>query len=445
MPNGLDLFFRNHLDANDTLHIFPRHTFIRGTLNKYLAAVKEAGGAEQGENTAARYWTKCFNNKPLKMKRRNFVKLTGASSLMLCMTSLTVATGTKKRLNILVLGGTNYLGPAVVDIALANGHRPTLFNRGITNPHLYPEVEKLIGDRNVDSENLSALDGNRKWDLVIDTWPADPRMVERTAKLLKGRTEAYAFISSIVVYKDLTQMGLTETAALRDVGEFVPGMSYHESKVLCERVVRETFSQNHLILRPPGIFGKRDESWSFVYWLWRIRAGGPVMAPGDGSDCVQWIDVTDVGSFMLHALESGQYGTYNTIGPEKDPLLFRDYLKRINEHYGNKAELVWVNEAFIKANQLMPIVDIPIWEPKSRRAGRHTISAEKAIAAGLVFTPMERTFESALNWYDRVKSPTYDPGLDKNRPYNGITREKELELLQIWAAKSSPKNEKRME
>ncbi len=367
------------------------------------------------------------------MKRRNFVKITGASSLFTCINPLVACTNANKSLDILVLGGTNYLGPAVVDAALASGHNITLFNRGITNPHLYPKIEKLIGNREIQTENLNALKGNRKWDIAIDTWPSDPRMIERTALLLKNRVKSYAFISSIAVYKDMTKVGITETSPLRDVKQFIPGMSYHESKVLCEKVVQEVFPDNHLIVRPPGIFGKRNESWSFTYWLWRIRAGGQILAPSDGTEFVQWVDVNDVGNFMIHALETNQHGIFNTIGPEKNPILFKEFLMRVNDHYGNKAKFIWVSKAFIEENGLRPIVDIPLWEPKERRAGRHTMSAQKAITAGMTFTPMEQTFDEELDWYDEVKSPTDDPGLDKNRPYNGITRARELELLQDWA------------
>lgn len=340
-------------------------------------------------------------------------------------------------LRILILGGTNYLGPAIVSRALDQGHQLTLFNRGITNPELFPDLEKLQGDRAIETENLAALEGNRKWDMVIDTWPADPRMVGRTALLLKDRTKAYAFVSSIAVYKDKTIEGITETAPLHEVAAFTPGMSYYQSKVLCEAEVREVFPDTHIIVRPPGIFGKRDESWSLVYWLWRIRAGGKVLAPGDGTDPVQWIDVRDVGNFVLLALSTGQYGIYNTIGPEK-PMLFKDFLERINTHFGNPAELVWVSNTFIEQHELRPVVDIPIWEPKTRRPGRHTMSSKKALQAGMTLLPINETFESALQWYDQVKSPIADPGLDKNRPFNGITRARELELLALWENGGEP-------
>ena len=122
-------------------------------------------------------------------------------------------------------------------------------------------------------------------------------MISKSAGLLKNRVKKYVFVSSIAVYKDKTVVGITEASSLHEVTEFTPGMSYYQSKVLCEAAVMAAFPENHVIVRPPGIFGKRDESWSLVYWLWRIRAGGPVLAPGDGTDFVQWIDVRDVAHF----------------------------------------------------------------------------------------------------------------------------------------------------
>ncbi|MEM9648194.1 MAG: NAD-dependent epimerase/dehydratase family protein [Bacteroidota bacterium] len=366
------------------------------------------------------------------MKRRNFVKNVGYSSLLLSGLPILGCTRADKPLQLLVLGGTNYLGPAVVNAALRAGHEVTLFNRGITNPDLFPNVERLIGDRNLDSENLDALRSNRTWDYVIDTWPADPRMVERSAKLLQSRVKAYAFTSSIAVYSDKTVPGITESSPIHKVEEYLPGMSYYQSKVLCEEAVRSIFPKNHLITRPPGIHGKRDESWTLVYWLWRIRNGGDILAPGDGKDPLQYVDVNDVGHFTIQALESKAFGLYNTIGPRKEPLLWQEFLNRVNSHYGNKANFIWVDKEFLEEKNVRPVVDLPMWESRTRRSGRHTMDSQKAIASGLTFTAMGETFNNALNWYDHFKSPTTDPGLDKDRPFNGITRERELELLQAW-------------
>lgn len=373
------------------------------------------------------------------MKRRNFIEKIGYASILLSGLPFIGCSEKPKKLKLLILGGTNYLGPAIVNAALECSHEITLFNRGITNPHLFPELEKLKGNRAIDSENLSALTTNRKWDYVIDTWPTDPRIVERTATLLKGRVRGYSFTSSIAVYSDKTISGIIETAPLHEVERFEPGMSYYQSKVLCEQVVGSIFPDNHLITRPPGIHGKRDESWTLVYWLWRIRNGGDVLAPGDGDDPVQYVEVNDVAKFTINAMANNQRGIYNTIGPRKAPLKWKEFLTKINDHYGNKANLVWVNNDFIEQKQLQPVVDLPIWEPRNRRAGRHTMNSQKAIKAGMTFADMEKTFDNALNWYDHIKSPNADPGLDKSRPFNGITRKKELELLDEWQAKINNK------
>lgn len=370
----------------------------------------------------------------MPLTRRNTIKAGGAALL-----SAAIPTGVakaRKAKRILVLGGTVYLGPAVVEAALARGHEVTLFNRGVTNPQLFPDVEKLRGEREVASQNLDALSGNRIWDAVIDTWPADPRMVQNAATLLLDRTQHYGFISTIAVYKDKSVPGITEKAPLWDINAYDPDLPYRETKVLCERAVQEAFPSNHLIVRPPGIFGKRDESWSFVYWLWRMRAGGPVLAPGDGSDPVQWIDVKDVAAFMLHAIDDNLTGTFNTIGPQSTQVTFKHFLERLNRFHGNRAELIWVDQEFLERKELRPIIDLPMWVPITRLPGRYTMSAQKAIDAGMIFTPMEQTFASALNWYDEVKSPDSDPGLDKNRPFNGITRTRELELLAEWRAEN---------
>ncbi len=366
------------------------------------------------------------------MERRKFLGSIGYSALMAAGLPLTRCALKSTSPTLLILGGTNYLGPAIAKAATNAGFKVTLFNRGVTNPDLFPELEKLIGDRSIGNENLKALQNGRTWDFVLDTWPADPRMVERTAKLLKGRVKVYGFTSSIAVYSDKTVPGITEASPVHQVSTYEEGMSYYQSKVLCEQAVKAAFPTDHLITRPPGIHGERDESWTLVYWLWRLRNGGDVLAPGDGNDPVQYIDVNDVANFTINALSHGERGTFNTIGPRESPLKWDEFLDKVNAHYGYKANLVWVSTAFLKEREIRPVIDLPIWEPQARRPGRHTMSSEKAIKAGLTFTPIEQTFEGALNWYDEVKMPATDPGLDKSRPFNGMTRERELSLLREW-------------
>ena len=364
---------------------------------------------------------------PTRLNRRHLLATTGSAVFF-----APLAACSEQSKNILILGGTQYVGPAIVEALLASGHKVTLFNRGVTNPTLFPKLEKLRGDRQIGTQDLTALSTDVAWDAVIDTWPDNPHMIEASAQALKGKTSLYVFVSTIAVYRDKTVPGITEDAPLWDVKSYNPERPYRESKVLCERAVEEAFGSASLILRPPGIFGKRDQSWSLVYWLWRIRQGGPVLAPGDGSDPVQWTDVDDLAQFISHAVENNHTGIFNVIGPRRDPLTFGEFLERANKHFGNRAELTWVSDDFLANNEIRPVIDIPVWEPIERRAGRHTMSASKAIAAGLTFSTLEKTFDDALDWYDKVKSAQADPALDKSRPFNGITRQRELELLAKW-------------
>jgi 2'-hydroxyisoflavone reductase len=136
-------------------------------------------------------------------------------------------------MDILILGGTRFLGRALVEAALSAGHKVSLFNRGITNPDWFPEVEKFHADRNGD---LSIL-ADRQWQAVIDTCAYFPRQVDHMLKFLKGNIEHYTFISSVSVYSDITQPGLDESAEVATTEdtevEQVTGENYGALKALC--------------------------------------------------------------------------------------------------------------------------------------------------------------------------------------------------------------------
>ena len=151
-----------------------------------------------------------------------------------------VACGAEVPLRLLLLGGTKFLGRAVAEAALARGHELTLFNRGETNPELFPEAEKLRGNRDGD---LSALAG-REWDAVVDPSGFVPRVVGASAELLAGAVGHYVFVSSISVYAPPTEPGLDESAPvieLDDPGERGRTADYGGLKALCERAVEERF------------------------------------------------------------------------------------------------------------------------------------------------------------------------------------------------------------
>jgi len=194
-------------------------------------------------------------------------------------------------MDLLILGGTGFLGRHLVEAALGDGHRPTLFNRGLSEPGLFPEVEKLEGDR---EGNLSALLG-RRWDAVIDTCGYVPRVVRASAGLLADAVEHYTFVSSISVYSDAIAPGADEEAPVRELPdptvEEVTEETFGGLKALCERAAEEMLPDRVLNIRPGLISGPYDPTDRFTYWPCRVAAGGEILAPDHEERGVQYIDV----------------------------------------------------------------------------------------------------------------------------------------------------------
>jgi uncharacterized protein YbjT (DUF2867 family) len=206
-------------------------------------------------------------------------------------------------MDLLILGGTGFLGRHLVESALGDGHRPTLFNRGLTEAELFPEVEKIEGDREGDP---SALRG-RRWDAVIDTCGYVPRVVGASARLLADAVDHYTFVSSISVYSDDIASGADEGAPVRELPdptvEEVTGETYGGLKALCERAAEETMPGRVLNIRPGLISGPHDPTDRFTYWPRRIAAGGEVLAPDREERKVQYIDVRDLASWIVEMSE----------------------------------------------------------------------------------------------------------------------------------------------
>jgi 2'-hydroxyisoflavone reductase len=246
----------------------------------------------------------------MSVTRRSFVSTLGAAPLL-------PAAPARKR--ILILGGTGFLGPATVQAALARGHDLTLFNRGRTRPGLFPKVEALLGDRDPKKgEGLNAL-RNRKWDAVIDNSGYFPRHVAASAQLLAPNAGQYIFISSISAYADNSLEDQDEEAKLATIPdptvETITEQTYGALKVLCEKAAAAAFPGRAAIVRPGYIVGPDDPSGRFTYWPVRIDRGGEVLAPGAPSDPVQFIDVRDLGAWLITLVERGTTGTFNAAGP----------------------------------------------------------------------------------------------------------------------------------
>src|ERR671919_793322 len=218
-------------------------------------------------------------------------------------------------MDLLILGGTGFLGRHLVEAALGDGHRPTLFNRGLNEPGLFPEVEKLEGDR---EGNLSAHLG-RRWDAVIDTCGYVPRFVRVSAGLLADAIEHYTFVSSISVFSDAIAPGADEEAPVRELPdptvEEVTEETYGGLKALCERAAEEMLPDRVLNVRPGLISGPHDPTDRFTYWPRRVAAGGEILAPGRPDRAEQIIDARDLAAWCVGLAESRPAGILNAIGP----------------------------------------------------------------------------------------------------------------------------------
>lgn len=327
-------------------------------------------------------------------------------------------------MKLLVLGGTVFLGRHIVAEALAHGHEVTLFNRGQHNPDLFPEVEKLRGNRN---GNLETLRG-RRWDAVIDTCGYIPRLVRASAELLAQSVEHYTFISSISVYADFRAPGLNENAPVGrlqdEVVEEITGETYGPLKALCEQAIENAMPGRALIIRPGLIVGPHDPTDRFTYWPYRVAQGGEVLAPGHPDRPVQIIDVRDLAKWIVRMVEAGKTGTYNATGPDYT-LTIGHLLETCRSVSRSNATFMWIDEGFLLAVGVQPWMELPLWVPDTEEyRGFSAVNCTKAISDGLSFRPLAETIQDTLAWVTTRPSDT---------PWRaGLKREREKELLQQW-------------
>lgn len=326
-------------------------------------------------------------------------------------------------MTVLILGGTGFIGPHVVRHALARGHEITLFNRGRTNTHLFPEVEKLVGDRNSD---LTALEG-RRWDAVIDNSGYTPHQVGLSVGLLAGATDQYLFTSTRAVYTDFTAEVMDEDAPIgpRDLPES-EWTAYGPAKVLAERVVEDGYGARTLIVRPPVIVGPGDRSDRFTYWPDRIDAGGEVLVQGDPTDPVQFIDVRDLSEFYIHLLEQQTAGIFNSVGPGA-PLSAAELVYGIRAITSTPVSFTWVDWDFLAERGQMPQQQLPFWQPpRGRYLNYGRIDSSRGIAAGLAFRPLAVIAQDTLVWHrSRETGGEY-------RLRTGLDPATEAKLLAEW-------------
>jgi 2'-hydroxyisoflavone reductase len=359
--------------------------------------------------------------------RRHFIKVSAAATAVMSIQDI-FAEEKVKPLRILILGGTGFTGPFQVKYALSRGHKVTVFNRGKTHPGELPkEVEQLTGDRN---GQLEALKG-KKWDVCIDNPTTLPAWVRDAAQILKGNVERYIFISTISVYAD-TSTGPDENTPLAKYEgadpfkETLEAMkasgykTYGPLKALSEQETEKWFPGKSLIIRPGLIVGPRDETDRFTYWPVRIDRGGEVLAPGNPSDPVQFIDGRDLAEWTIRMAENRETGIYNATGPAKE-LGIGGMLDGIKTALNSNATFAWADAEFLKQQKVEAWSDMPVWAGDELGMSRTNIS--RALAKGLTFRPLGDTARDALAWFKAQKPER------QAKMRAGLTPEREAEVL----------------
>ncbi|MGZ5133452.1 MAG: NAD-dependent epimerase/dehydratase family protein [Caldimonas sp.] len=342
----------------------------------------------------------------------------------------------QRKLRLLILGGTGFTGPHQVRYALARGHQVTLFNRG-RQPQTWPApVEELIGDRN--TGDLKALEG-RRWDVCIDNPTTLPFWVRDAGRALQGRVDHYVFVSTISVYA-ANDKAQDESAALAPYAGQDPmaetaqslrgriGELYGPLKAVSEQEAARQFPGAVTIVRPGLIVGPGDETDRFTYWPVRLARGGEVLAPGDGSDPVQFIDARDLAEWTIRMAESRTLGVFNATGPDR-PLTMAGMLGGIASAVHANVRLAWVATEFLEAKGVSPWSDLPVWVPgQGDSAGFARRDIAKALRAGLTFRPLPTTAADTLAWF------RLQPADRQARLRAGLAPEREAELLAAWKA-----------
>lgn len=329
-------------------------------------------------------------------------------------------------MRLLLLGGTAFLGRAVVDAALSAGHEPTLFTRGRTNPGLYPELEHVVGDR----ESQLSLLGEREFDAVVDTSGYLPAVVRASAELLAGRTGQYIFISTISVYEDaevLTEDTPTrrpEDPQSRDLNRDYGGL-----KTLSEEAVESAFPGAALVIRPGLIVGAHDYSGRFSYWPRRVARGGQVLAPGRPETRIWLIDVRDLAEWTIRLAEERVTGVFNAAGPGSE-LTMGGCLEECRAATASDARFTWVDDEFLVERDVVPYTELPLWVPGGD-GGYPAIDISKARGAGLTFRPIGDTIRAVL---DEVEMPGASGLFGWTRPAAGLDPDRERSLLDEWRA-----------
>ncbi len=308
-------------------------------------------------------------------------------------------------LQILILGGTSFLGPHQIAYALERGHKVTTFTRGKTKPtvhtELFDQVEQLIGDR---EDNLEALKG-RSWDAVIDNSGRRVHWTKATSELLKDNVGIYAYTSTVSVFYPYYKSGATEA---KDVVRSMPDQIEDESerrnyeygimKANSESEAIKSFgAERTIVVRPTFMTGPADRTDRFVYWSTQLSKGGDIVIPGREMDPVQFIDVRDIAEFMVRLIEEKTSGIFNGVGPAS-PMTIRAFVHGAHAAFNSPVNYIYMDDYdFLDKNEFSFQAPWVMDRPKYHGISR--VDNSKAIEAGLTFRPLAQTINDTHEWW----------------------------------------------
>ncbi|MBX3354107.1 MAG: NAD-dependent epimerase/dehydratase family protein [Phycisphaeraceae bacterium] len=355
---------------------------------------------------------------------------------------------------ILILGGTGLLGPHIVERARERGHEVTLFNRGRSSPGLFPEVERIEGDRYSDLSGLEkAVKDGRRWDAVIDTFTYVPKTVTDAMDILKPAMDHFVVISTISVYASNDEPNADESAPLATVPDEVAaqittheqvGQHYGAMKARVEKAAEENFPGKVTIIRPGLIVGPRDTTGRYAYWPIRASEGGRMVAPGDGSDPIQIVDARDLADFIVTCVEERHLGVYNAVNPAGS-LTMREVVDSACRVAGGTTTPVWIPFEFLAEQGVAPWQQMPAWVPPTLPgyAGFGRVNTDRAVKAGLKSRPIDEINRAILEYFTtRSGEIREERGEEfaaqwRQRMRGGLPKEKEAEVLAAWDSRNA--------
>ena len=362
------------------------------------------------------------------MKRREVIRGLGAAAALMAAPGSALGEKGKRGMSILFMGGTGFIGPHMVEGLRARGHRFTLFNRGKTNPDLFPGLELVRGDRLTD--DIHQLKG-RRWDVVIDTSAYFPRAVDSLlAQLDLDALKQYVFISTISVYANFGTPGIDESApkeALPDPESEDVNRYYGALKFASEQAAQAILPDRVTAIRPGMIVGPGDPTDRFTYWPARVARGGRVLAPGNPSDPVQTLDARDLADWVVRCVEQGIVGDYNATSDSGET--FGGMLDACRSAVNPRAELAWLPHEFLLAEGVQQWSDLPFWvDPGGDLGGAWGVNTDRARAAGLRHRPLRETIADLYAWFRTL------PEERRRNLKAGMSAAREAEVLAAWDA-----------